>query len=132
MILLLEDDPARLMRFSAVISAVFPGIPSRSWREAHTMIAEMPSVLADATLISLDHDLEPIAGDPGDGLIVARWLVEHAAPRPVIIHTSNSERGSWMVGEFELAGWPFARVLPFGDRWIEEDWAAAARDLLNA
>lgn len=133
MILMLEDDPARLARFRTTVGGL-PGSPPLSvWRNAHAMIRDLPAAVAGAALIALDHDLEPErpGEDPGDGLEVARWLVEHAEPRPVVIHTSNAERGTWMAGEFELAGWPFSRVLPFGERWIEEDWMPVAARLLR-
>jgi hypothetical protein len=36
-----------------------------------------------------------------------------------------------MAGEFELAGWPFVRVAPIGDDWIELDWRRAVKRLLK-
>lgn len=59
--------------------------------------------------------------DPGDGLEVAKYLVTTPKILPVIIHTSNGERGRWTTGEFELAGWPCRRVLPLGEDWIESE-----------
>jgi hypothetical protein len=49
---------------------------------------------------------------------------------PVIIHTSNGERGTWMEGALSRAGWAHERVYPFGDDWIEKEWARVLRRLL--
>ena len=107
MILMLEDDPDRLRRFAAVVRSIDPGLPLVTWRSAHRMIAEVAPLLPRARLISLDHDLEPEPGapDPGDGYMVAKWLTAQGIIRPVIVHSSNGERSSWMAGEFDLAGW---------------------------
>jgi hypothetical protein len=58
-------------------------------------------------------------------------LVSQPIMRPVIVHSSNSERASWMAGEFDLAGWRHWRVAPIGDDWIESDWRQVVRLLLN-
>jgi hypothetical protein len=62
-------------------------------------------------------------------------LVQHLAALPpvcpVIVHTSNGERATWMVGELELGGWEFHRVPALGDDWIERDWRRTVRDLLR-
>jgi hypothetical protein len=50
---------------------------------------------------------------------------------PVIVHTSNGERATWMAGEFDLGGWEHHRVLPVGDDWIENDWQRLVRRLLR-
>jgi hypothetical protein len=104
----------------------------RVWSSARRMIEECATLLTVANLISLDHDLEAVDGvDPGDGLEVAKFLVTSPTIVPVIIHTSNGERGRWMAGEFELAGWPFRRVLPFGQNWIETEWLAEVRGAIR-
>jgi hypothetical protein len=97
------------------------------------MIREVGPLLSSAALISLDHDLdaEPGGPDTGDGYIVAQWLVSQPVVRPVIIHTSNGERASWMAGVFDLAGWRHYRVAPLGDDWVEQDWRRLVRRLLN-
>jgi hypothetical protein len=134
MLLMLEDNSDRLQRFAAVVHTVDPTLPFRVWRDAHAMIREAGPALAAAVLISLDHDLEPepTASDPGDGYLVAKWLTSQPIVRPVIIHSSNSERSSWMAGEFDLAGWRHWRVAPLGDDWIESDWQRVVRRLLKA
>jgi hypothetical protein len=97
------------------------------------MIREIGPHLLAARVISLDHDLEAPEGapDPGDGLEVVKFLVSQPFVRPVIIHSSNSERSTWIAGEFELAGWPFWRVVPLGEDWIEVDWRRRVRRLLR-
>ncbi len=133
MLLLLEDNTERLERFAAVLRAFDPELPHRVWRDAHVMIREAGPLLSSAALVSLDHDLdvEPGAPDPGDGYLVAQWLVAQPVVRPVIIHTSNGERASWMAGAFDLAGWRHHRVAPVGDDWIEQDWRRLVRRLMS-
>jgi hypothetical protein len=107
MILMLEDNVERFARFRATLRLIAPGLTLHVWRDAHSMIREAGAYLASTKLISLDHDLEEVPGapDPGDGVMVAKWLVEQPMQLPVIIHSSNGERSRWMEGEFELAGW---------------------------
>src|SRR6476469_5957635 len=121
---MLEDSAERLERFAAVLRHLDPELPLRVWRDAHAMVREAGPLLPSARLISLDHDLEPTTGesDPGDGYMVAQWLVTQPVVRPVIVHTSNGERSSWMAGAFDLGGWRHWRVIPFGDDWIEAEW----------
>lgn len=131
MLLLLEDDAERTARFRATVDRL--GIELRVWRSAFAMLAELKAHFPHAALIALDHDLisEPGESDLGDGLMVARHLVSLPDPRPVVIHTSNTLRGDSMEGELQLAGWPYRRVLPVGDDWIEVDWFRAATRLLR-
>jgi hypothetical protein len=133
MLLMLEDNVERIARFMASTRLIAPDLTLHVWRDANTMIREAGAYLASAKLISLDHDLEeePGAPDPGDGLMVAKWLVTQPLVRPVIIHSSNSERSRWMEGEFELAGWRQWRAVPFGDDWIEYHWSQVVREVLG-
>lgn len=133
MLLLLEDDFERLERFKAVMRSLAPDLPIQVWRDAHIMIREVGPLLHETTLISLDHDLisEPGEPDPGDGYMVAKWLTAQPIVRPVIVHSSNTERASWMAGEFDLAGWKHWRVPPIGDDWIESDWRRVVHRLLG-
>jgi hypothetical protein len=132
-LLLLEDNADRLERFAAVLQALDPTLPLKVWRDAHAMIREAGLLLPSTAFLSLDHDLEPEPGaaDPGDGYLVAQWLVSQSVVRPVIVHSSNGERSSWMAGVFDLAGWRHWRVAPLGEDWIESDWRRVARRLLN-
>lgn len=124
MLLMLEDSPERLDRFRAVLAAIAPEATLHVWRTAREMIHEVDRFWAEATLVCLDHDLDPDDSglDPGDGYQVVQHLTATLPPRPVLIHTSNAPRGRWMEGELELAGWPFGRVPALGDDWIEIDW----------
>jgi len=134
LILMLEDDPSRVERFTVTCRAVWPSWQLLVWANAHRMIHEAPDLLPVARLISLDHDLEPSPADPtdpGDGLLVAKWLASHSPACPVIVHTSNGARGDAMEGKFELAGWECCRVMPLGDDWVEVDWRVTARKLLR-
>jgi hypothetical protein len=133
MLLMLEDDIERVERFTAVLRRLDSSIALKVWRNAHTMMQEAGPLLPSAVLISLDHDLEPEPGgtDPGDGYLVAKWLTAQPVVRPVIVHSSNGERSTWMAGEFDLAGWRHWRVAPLGDDWIESDWRHVVRRLLK-
>jgi hypothetical protein len=134
MILILEDDDDRVRRLIATAHAIAPGVPVRVWRSAHAMIEDLQGTLEHARLISLDHDLNRSANEPGPGCgyDVAGLMAELIPCCPVIIHTSNGERGTWMEWELSRGGWTYERVYPFGDDWIETRWRAAARARLAA
>jgi hypothetical protein len=133
MLLMLEDDVERVNRFKEVVRAIDPNLQLMIWRNAKVMVHEIGTYLPNAKLISLDHDLEPDkdGSDPGDGLEVVKFLVSQPVIRPVIIHSSNSDRSIWMEGEFELAGWQCWKVAPLGEDWVEVDWRRVARRLLR-
>jgi hypothetical protein len=134
MLLMLEDDQERIERFTEALSEVDPSLALVIWRNARKMVREVESFLPAARLISLDHDLEPQAGDledPGDGIEVARFLAGMPPVCPVIIHSSNGTRSDWMIGEFELGGWIYKRVAPIGHDWIEAYWQVVVRKLLS-
>jgi hypothetical protein len=133
MILMLEDDAERVQRFIEALRSIDPGLPLLLWRDARVMIREVAEHLPRARLISLDHDLEPLDGgpDPGDGYEVVKFLVSQPVVRPVIIHTSNVVRSTWMAGEFDLAGWRHWRVAPLGEDWIEVDWRRMVKRILG-
>jgi hypothetical protein len=134
MLLMLEDNADRVRRFTAALGRIDPAFPLRLWRDAWAMIREVEALLPAARLISLDHDLDPPegdTGDPGTGWDVSQFLAALPPACPVIIHTSNGERGTWMCGEFELGGWDHHRVYPLGDDWIERDWRRLVRRLLK-
>jgi hypothetical protein len=134
MLLILEDNTDRLCRFKAAVHRVDSLLEVHAWRNAHLMIREVASFLPQARLLSLDHDLEPEEGDstdPGTGWDVAQFLARQRPCCPVIVHTSNSERAAWMVGEFQLYGWDFHRVPALGDDWIEQIWAPQVAKLLR-
>ncbi len=132
MLVMLEDDHERVERFTATLKAVDPSMALMVWRSARRMIREVETFLPAARLISLDHDLEPGEGeteDRGDGIDVAKFLAARPPVCPVIIHSSNSSRSDWMIGEFELGAWRYKRVAPIGDDWIESYWRAVVAQL---
>jgi len=133
MLLMLEDDSERVRRFAEALRAIDPALPLLVWSDARAMVREVGPHLPSASLVSLDHDLEPAEGgaDPGDGLEVVKYLVSQPVVLPVIVHTSNGERSVWMAGELDLAGWRHWRVAPLGDDWIELDWRRAVRRILK-
>ena len=133
MLLMLEDDAERLERFRRVLLDIDPCMPLRTWRDAHVMMRQAGALLATASLISLDHDLEPEPGgaDPGEGYMIAKWLVSQHIVLPVIVHSSNGPRSAWMAGEFDLAGWRHWRVPPFGEDWIETMWRQVVVEVLG-
>lgn len=135
MLLMLEDNKERLERFEASLRILDAKLPLTVWSDAWRMIREVEEFLPLAALISLDHDLEPPesepAHDPGDGMDAARFLAARPPVCPVIVHSSNRERSTWMMGEFELGRWKAYRVAPIGDDWIEQDWLGRVRRLLR-
>jgi hypothetical protein len=133
LLLMLEDDAERVARFRATFPSVAPGWELMIWRDARRMAREAFAFLDRPCLLSLDHDLDPESpGDePGDGMELVRALVAQPIVRPVIIHSSNRERSTWMGGELELAGWRYWSVYPLGDDWIEVDWARLVRRLVR-
>jgi len=134
MIFILEDNHERIEQFRAAAAAVAPDLPVRVWRSAGEMIRDLADCLEHATIISLDHDLNPRPGDahdPGCGYDVAKLLGELIPCCPIIIYTSNGERGTWMIGELARAGWQIDRVYPFGDDWIQKYWAPLIRRRLD-
>jgi hypothetical protein len=131
---MLEGNGERVERFAAALRHIDPALTLKLWRNAWTMIREVELVLPKARLICLDHDLDRDEGnseDPGTGWDVTKFLASTPPVCPVIIHTSNGDRGTWMEGEFELSGWKYHRIAPLGDDWIEKDWRRLVLRLLS-
>ena len=101
------------------------------WRDASAMMAEFPACFAGTCLISLDHDLEPVAGqtDPGTGLEVAEFLSLHRPICPVILHTSNFDGRLAMQNKLRASGWKVGTVPPREADWIQASWLPMARRL---
>lgn len=135
-ILILEDSDSRIASFQSAVRALGPDWTLHLWHEAPTMIAQCGDLLADAALISLDHDLLPRAGapadiDPGDGLAVAMHLSKLKPSCPVIIHTSNAVRRQRMLRELLCSCWKVETVVPGATDWIEQLWTARLRSLVK-
>lgn len=125
-ILILEDSAYRIAGFSALLESL-GRTDIYLYRNAHHMLRELPRLLPSTEVISLDHDLYPVAGgdedeDLGDGLMVARWLSEQPAQCTVILHTSNGDQCRRMQGVLEHAGWDVRLAGAVGEHWIENDW----------
>ena len=121
-ILILEDDPARVARFEAALGDAWQVIHRPNVTE---MIGVTKKSLASADILSLDHDLYDAAHpdvDPGDGLEFVRWLVDQKPARPVIVHSSNTIRAKIMIGDLDLAKWTAKLIMPISDDWVENDW----------
>jgi hypothetical protein len=133
-IIILEDNEERIRQFALAVSALGPKFQLRLWRDAPTMIAECQPHLAEACLISLDHDLHPVPGvtaDAGTGLEVAEFLGCREPVCPVIVHTSNTERRWSMHNEFRFGKWRVEIVPPIGETWIQSLWLPRARTLIG-
>ncbi|HVT81801.1 MAG TPA: cyclic-phosphate processing receiver domain-containing protein [Phycisphaerae bacterium] len=122
-VLMLEDSPDRLTRFTSVLSTLAPHLHFHHWRNAHRMIRECPPYLPSCRLICLDHDLDPEGDeDPGDGLVVAKFLAPLRPACPILIHSSNADGARRMIGEFELEEITASTILPLGSDWVERYW----------
>ena len=93
------------------------------------MIGDLAAGLEQAAIISLDHDLNRVGDEPDPG--TGYELAELIPCCPVVIHTSNGDRGTWMEGALQRAGWQYDRVYPFGDDWIAKHWAPVIRRRLG-
>jgi hypothetical protein len=133
-ILILEDNEQRVRQFRDAAATIAPGVPVRMWHDAKDMMRDLVNCLEHARVISLDHDLVERPGasaDPGTGYDVVKFLCELIPVCPLIVHTSNAERGTWMVGELSRSRWAYDRVYPLGDTWIYEAWAPAVSRMLK-
>jgi hypothetical protein len=112
-ILILEDDEKRIADFRNAITKLGADFQVKIWRDASTMISELPVFVGEARLFSLDHDLNPMPGtsiDPGTGLDVVTFLCKIQPVCPVILHSSNYERVWSMHNELRFSGWDIERV----------------------
>ena len=132
-ILILEDNADRIAQFTGVLARLASGMPVFWYRSAKKMAREIGEFLGRAAFMSLDHDLEPRPGveELGEGIDVTRHLATVRPACPVIIHKSNSDRASLMIGDLERSGWYYLRVPPIGDDWVELDWGGAVRRCLR-
>lgn len=134
LILILEDNEDRIKNFQKAVKSLDKIFSVKIWFDAPTMIRELPPILNQACLISLDHDLNPqpnATADPGTGLEVAEFLARKKIICPVIIHSTNYEKAWSMHNELRFGGWPVERVGPIGEDWIEKLWLPKVKTLLN-
>ena len=141
-ILILEDNADRRTAMLEHIADCLPMFGVSFFETSESMINALKSAKWDEiALISLDNDLDPIqingrATDAGDGLAVARFLVElksmlvtsQVTIPPLIIHTTNELAALQMQHMFTVARWRFERVTPYdGESWIGEVWIQKIR-----
>ncbi len=132
-ILMLEDDEDRARGFQSAVASMGRDFRLRTWRDAPTMIAEVPACFPGACLISLNHDLDPLPehADPGTGLDVAEFLSLHAPMCPVVLHTSNFDGRMTMHNRLRAGGWTVATVAPREPDWIKISWLPIAKRLIE-
>ena len=134
LILILEDNEDRIRHFQNAVTSLGEKFSIRIWYDAPSMVADLPSALNRACLISLDHDLNPqpnVTADPGTGLEVAEFLARQLPVCPVLIHSTNYEKAWSMHNELRFGGWSVDRVGPLGDDWIKCLWLPKVKVLLN-
>jgi hypothetical protein len=134
LILILEDNEDRIRNFKNAVASLDRNFSVQIWNDAPSMIMELPSVLNQACLISLDHDLNPqpnVTVDPGTGLEVADFLARQSPICPVLIHSTNHEKAWSMHNELRFGGWQVDRVGPIGDDWVQCLWLPKVKTLLN-
>jgi ADP-ribosylglycohydrolase len=132
-ILILEDNDERIAGFQAAVATLGPDFELKIWRDAPSMMAECEAFFPATTLISLDHDLNPMPGamnDPGTGMDVANFLGDFLPVCSVLIHSSNTDLVWSMHNDLRFAGWTVDRVGPLGADWIQTSWLSAVRRLL--
>ena len=134
LILILEDNEDRIRNFQSEVKSLGENVSVRIWFDAPNMIADLPSILKQASLISLDHDLNPqsnVTIDPGTGLEMADFLAKHSPVCPVGIHSTNHEKAWSMHNELRFGNWQVDRVGPIGDDWIQCLWRPKVKSLLS-
>jgi ADP-ribosylglycohydrolase len=132
-ILILEDNDERIAGFQKAVAELDDGFDLKIWRDAHSMITECAEFFPSASLICLDHDLNPQPGvttDPGTGLDVTKILCDFLPVCAVLIHSSNTDRVYSMHNELRFAHWMVDRVGPLGNDWIETTWLRRVRELV--
>ena len=139
-VLILEDTPARVAAMRRVLGDLLPRCELFVFDNAPDFIKALPSHLADAALICLDHDLGPSRAsvdggriDPGTGRDAADALAAYPAVCPVIINSTNAAAVPGMLRVLADAGWTCSAVTPFDDpQWIGTVWRSEIKVLLSA
>jgi len=132
-VLILEDSQDRADRFLKATSLIDCRPKVVVLPDVASFLKHYEKVEGEIDLISLDHDLySDVIDDPGDGVQVAKYLACRDIKCPVLIHTSNSDRGRMMQGDLDLGGWEAMRVPAIGESWIEDDWIVVVERKLEA
>jgi hypothetical protein len=131
--LVLEDNPGRTAAFQNAARRCRQSKAIRIWHIAEQMIQELPELLPDATLLSLDIDLYKQKAndhDPGCGRDVANYLARQEPLCPIIIHSTNTNAAWGMYGELTPAGWKVEMIHHLDEPdWIETRRLALALTL---
>lgn len=130
LMLMLEDEMERLIRFEALLSKLDGAVEWRHWRTAPKFIAGFQAVERRPGLICLDHDLftdHPDDPDPGDGRDVAQFMATQPPCCHVIIHSSNGHAAESMFFTLSEANWDVEKIAPLGRDWIEAYWWMTAK-----
>ena len=134
LLLILDDDRNRLRGFDEIVPRLGSGWALRAWRNAPAMMAEIDALLAEAKLITLDHDLykdSPSDPDPGSGRTIADLLSKREPVCPVIVHSTNTDAAWGMFNELTSGSWKAELVHHTNQpAWIEELWLPVAARLV--
>jgi Cyclic-phosphate processing Receiver domain len=145
-ILILEDNAERRTAMWEHAADRLPMFAVAFFESSNSMIHSLRETgTDDVALVSLDNDLEPLGYeegrpiDAGDGLAVARFLIESANPSqpsadfPILIHSTNDIAATSMQESLSDAGWDVSRIVPYdGEKWIGEAWIRCVRQRLIA
>lgn len=144
-ILILEDNAERRTAMLEHIADSLPMFGVSFFETSDSIITHLKRTeLHEIALISLDNDLDPVVVngrtvDAGDGVAVARFLVEFIASvptgsagrPPIIIHTTNEPAAAEMVKLLTDAKWKLCRVTPYdAESWIGEVWISKVRSTI--
>jgi len=135
-LLVLDDDRERLRGFEGILPHLGNDWILHSWRNAPSMRAQVDALLAEAELISLDHDLYRDAAtdpDPGTGRIIADLLAEKDPVCPVIVHSTNTDAAWGMFNALASGRWTVELVHHTNQaEWIAALWLPVAKRLLRS
>jgi hypothetical protein len=133
-IVILEDNEDRRAAMRDCLAARFNQYDAEFFDRAAELTEYLDTHLAEALVISLDHDLDLKPGpdgrcfDPGTGRDVADYLARKAPVCPVLICTTNTPAAQGMERVLREAHWQTQRILPFDDvEWIPKEWVRSIR-----
>jgi hypothetical protein len=130
-ILILEDNPARLELMQAEIKVLTGQFEIRQWDSVWKMTTEGSKTFHRACLISLDYNLsESRLRSPGNGMDAVQMLNRHTPFCPVIVHTSLVMEGEKMARALRERGWVVEQA-PLKTRESVHQWRIVAEALIG-
>jgi CheY-like chemotaxis protein len=136
-IVILEDNVDRQREMRKYLRDRFYTFDHEVFSNPGDCLRYLQNHLTETTLISLDHDMELIAGDdgrlhdPGTGREVAEWLAQSKPVCPVVFHSTNNTAVDAMTALLKEKGWRTFAVRPWGDlEWIGAQWYPTVRQAL--